>query len=279
MLRIFVCSGYQLAVLFSFNFDECLKQLKLGNCDGFFISRAHGFDMDSIEFLENITEIRALTIMADVDVSTFNAIKYLKNLEYLNFRAKRLPIDIRNLLKLKDLEIAYLDGRIELPDIFPVLEILLLGPFNPKSEGLNEIKFAKNIDILHIVQSNLKSLIGLESFSNLKEIYLSYLPKLEEISELNLRNIELLSFDSCKKVNDFNKIPKFKFLKKLEIINCGSLSDICFIENMPSLTYFNFIKTNVSDGDLSPCLRLDNVRTLNKKHYSHRSDELPGGSK
>ena len=274
-LQVFDFSDYRLMTIKSSILAECIESFKAGECDGFLISREHGFDLDSIEFLEELTEMRGLRVMDDVDLVSFDSIKNLTNLEYLNFRAKRQKLDLRNLLNLKNLEIEYLNERISLPEFFPKLEVLLLGPFNPKSKDLGGLTAFKRINTLHIVQSNIASLKGLDYFDNLKEIYFSYLIKLEDISEFNLKNIESILFDGCKKVGNFNELSRFKHLKKLEIINCGTIPNISFVNEISNLKCFNFVNTNVLDGDLSPCLRLNYARTLDKKHYSHRSDQLP----
>ena len=46
---------------------------------------------------------------------------------------------------------------------------------------------------------------------------------------------------------------------------------------MANLDFFSFVETPVADGDLCPLLelpRLEYVGTMDKRHYSHKCDEI-----
>ena len=44
---------------------------------------------------------------------------------------------------------------------------------------------------------------------------------------------------------------------------------------MPKLEFFSFVDTDVVDGDLTPCMRLDYAGTMNKRHYNIKAEDLP----
>ena len=44
---------------------------------------------------------------------------------------------------------------------------------------------------------------------------------------------------------------------------------------MPKLKFFSFVDTNIDDGDLTPCMRLEYAGTLNKRHYNMKAEDLP----
>ena len=64
-------------------------------------------------------------------------------------------------------------------------------------------------------------------------------------------------------------------MKGLIISNCGDISSLDFIESMNNLKFLSFVDTNIIDGDLTPCLRLEYVGTIDKRHYNLRASELP----
>ncbi len=275
-IKHFDFSGYRLMILTSRTKLQCIESLMQGHCDGFYLSEAHGFDLDSIEFLGELSAIKALRIMHDIKIKHFNSIKKLINLEYLCTRAKRLALDLTTLTNLKNLQTDYMDERIALPSSLPKLEVLLLGHFNPTDKNLGSIAFAKSIKKLFIVQANLESLWGLEEFMELTEVHLSYLPILEDICTLNPPKLNHLEFYCCKKIKNFDELSKFKELEILEIVDSGTIPNLLFFNEMPKLRRFFFVKTNVLDGDLSPTLRLEYAYTLPKRHYSHKPEQLPG---
>ena len=53
------------------------------------------------------------------------------------------------------------------------------------------------------------------------------------------------------------------------------ISDIQFISKIKSLKRFRF-SVNILDGDLSPCLKLEEATSMtNRKHYNLKDEELP----
>lgn len=274
-INFFEFYGYRMMVLNSQNIISCIEQLKLGHFDGFYISVAHGFDLKSIEFLGELIEIKALFIGDDVEIRNFESIVNLTNLEYLTYYNNRLSLNLIDLISLKILGIGYWNELIMVAKLYPQLEILNLRNFKPKEKNLECLEFAKNVKELDIIQSNLESLHGLEHFYKLSKAHFSYVPTLEDIRTLNPPRLVLLEFDSCKRIKNFEEVSKFKTLEILEIINCGTIPNLLFLDSMPKLRRFKFVKTNVLDGNLSPTLRLESVHTLGKRHYSHRPEQLP----
>ena len=56
----------------------------------------------------------------------------------------------------------------------------------------------------------------------------------------------------------------------LRISRCAPIPNLNFIEKMSSLKNMSFVETNVIDGNLYPCERLDFAGFDNKRHYTHR---------
>ena len=49
---------------------------------------------------------------------------------------------------------------------------------------------------------------------------------------------------------------------------------ISFIRKMKNLKFFSFVKTNIKDGDITPCLGLEYAGFDDKRHYSHRMKQV-----
>ena len=154
---------------------------------------------------------------------------------------------------------------------------------NVRKLRLDRVNF-KNIDCLRIPSLtdlsisnvNIDTLFGLRRFVNLKNLEILYCKKLVDIKELrNCANLRKLEIDCCKKVEDFECLRNLKNLEGLIISNCGNIPSIAFIDDMPKLRFFSFVDTNIVDGDLTPCMRLEYVGTMDKRHYNIKAENLP----
>ena len=205
--------------------------------------------------------------------------KKLKRLGVSNFNQTDCNV-IRQLSSLNELSMAYENIKhIDLHWI-NLLDKLKTLAF----QGVNFISFdwigSHSIMDLKVVESNIETLSGVKNLINLKQITLSHCKKLMDIQELsNCSNLFKLEIDSCKGIKDFECLRKLKNLEALVISNCGNIPSIKFIDDMPKLRFFSFVDTNVVDGDLTPCMRLDYAGTMNKRHYNIKAEDLPRKSR
>jgi hypothetical protein len=122
---------------------------------------------------------------------------------------------------------------------------------------------------------SLTSIEGIKHLPNLKRVIFYDCPNIESIDELGeLPSLEYLEISGIKNPN-IEALGKINSLSKLRLSNCGDISSIKFINDLPNLKWFVFTDTNVLDGDLKPCLRLVYASTNNKKHYNLKSSQLP----
>ncbi|MDE7337147.1 MAG: hypothetical protein K2N32_03435 [Clostridia bacterium] len=94
-----------------------------------------------------------------------------------------------------------------------------------------------------------------------------------------VRNLKILALENIK-IEDFSFLENMSCkttLRCLMLENCGSIDSIKFLEDYPNLQAFDCYNTNVLDGDIEPCLKLESARITNKKHYNLKSDQLPFG--
>ena len=63
-------------------------------------------------------------------------------------------------------------------------------------------------------------------------------------------------------------------LETLILSGCGNIQNLQFIKELPKLKHFSFVDSTIVDGNLEPCVGIDFVGFNNKRHYSHKFNEL-----
>jgi protein phosphatase 1 regulatory subunit 7 len=156
------------------------------------------------------------------------------------------------------------------------LKELTLGSYNPSSKNMEELAHLENLRTLRVYQASVDSLKGLGGLHRLAYLIIDRFPNLHYFEDLEKisDSMLVLSFDGCKKIENFDYVSKLKSLQVLKFINCGAIPSIKFIKLMPNLRAFVFGDTNIVDGDLSHCIGLEFVGFLGKKHYSHKWEDF-----
>jgi len=167
------------------------------------------------------------------------------------------------------------DKRIILPEEGSrSIRRLYLRKYDPKSKSLKDLPSYPRLHSLRLGVSPIKSFDGIERFKELKYGEFGYLTKLEDLRGLDKLSLDTLEFETCKNVRDWMPLTTLPNLRLLGLFSCGELENLKFIERMPALKRFGFVKTNIKNGDLTPLIRLDSAGFLPKRHYSHTPEEL-----
>jgi hypothetical protein len=158
------------------------------------------------------------------------------------------------------------------------LRRLNISHYNPPSRDLAEFAGLIRLEDLGIVQTNLASLAGIEAMEDVRYLQIAYAPKLASLDALadhdSIREIE---FETVKQIQSYAPLAKIRRLRRLLLSKCAPMPNLQWMAGMKHLDFFTFVETNVIDGNLSVLLQLPRlcvVGTLDKKHYSHTSDEL-----
>jgi hypothetical protein len=107
------------------------------------------------------------------------------------------------------------------------------------------------------------------------QVELAYQPKLVDLSALeSLVHLERLVLDRCKRLHADRAIPTLPQLRVLRANSCAPVPSLEFLARFERLEQFNFVATNVEDGDMLPLLRLRRVGFDDKRHYSHKQVEI-----
>ena len=157
------------------------------------------------------------------------------------------------------------------------LRSLYIVSYKSKTKNLQTLFSSRNLQQLIMVMGNQKSLDGIEKSEKLQILYLYYARSLQDISALEKvkKTLKVLCLDHCPKIEDYSVLEKMENLQTLMIYGNHKISDIQFISKIKSLKRFRF-SVNILDGDLSPCLKLEEATSMtNRKHYNLKDEELP----
>jgi hypothetical protein len=242
-------------------------------------------------------DYRGLAISGISDLSFLTSFPDLLYLEIDGHKQNINPRHLDGLANLRGLGISTPIGGVDFT-CFPLLEAfwgdwhsdnrgiarchelrrLNISKFNPPSRDLAEFAGLIRLEDLGIVQTNIASLAGIAALEDVRYLLIGYAPKLESLAALahhdSIREIE---FDTVKHIKSYEPIAKVRRLRRLILDRCAPVPNLKWTAGMKHLDLFTLVDTNVLDGDLSPLLKLPRLRevgTLDKKHYSHTSDEL-----
>lgn len=263
---------YRIICIDSSRIAECMAHYHKTKLDGIYLSPHHGFRLTDLAFLKDYPFITRVAVAYSPSIRVSD-LSHLKTLRSLTIADNKQPIDFSAFPDLEDLSIDW-HSKIAFPEGSKVLKRLRLRNYKPKSKDLTEVPNYRNLRKLEVVRAPLHSLAGLGRFKKLKELQLYYLSKLERIADLDAYSLEVLELDVCKKISDHAHVVNFPKLRFLRLSDCGPVPSLKFLDRMPKLEDFSFVNTNVLDGDMTPCFRLKWAGFLNKKHYSHTSEEV-----
>jgi hypothetical protein len=155
---------------------------------------------------------------------------------------------------------------------------LALRKYQPSTKDLSQLPVLNKLEALTLTQCNLTSLTGLCQFPSLISLDMAYMRSLSDISALAEcgPKLEALLLMNCPKIG-YDLLPALTSLKKLHIHSCPALASIRFLKNLDQLEEFRFVDTDVLDGDFTPLLQLDRLKSVgftDKRHFSHKYDEI-----
>ncbi len=256
--------------------EKTLNFIKEKNIINLELNFYHGYELKDVSFLNDIKEqIEGISIV-DEDV-IIDGIENVTNLKYLNINDE-LTQNI-NFEVFKYLECCFLLWHKNIQNISScsTLKELLIKKINLRSvRTLDKLKGLKNLEKLTLIQPKMDDLDFLEFFPNLTELEIYYCSTLKDISALvlNKNKLKKVRLDHCKNILDYSYINKLKELEYLGISDAHEIDSIGFVTGLKKLKHFSFVGTNVLDGDLLVCKDIEYCGFDNKKHYSHRMEDL-----
>ncbi len=235
------------------------------------------FCWDSFDFLTDIPNIEELDILCLglKGLKSINELIHLKGL-YLrsDFNDKKL-----DLAGLKNLEACFINWGGGAESIFENTSLKVAYFDRIKLKDWNEFERMSSLVELTIGNSNFNDFKNISATETLRKLEVFNCRKLESFHGIDkLANLAVLSVEGCKKFTAIEPLSKLLNLKILGLSNNGKISSFIPLHSLSELNALFFSgTTNVMDGDLNFLDKLSNLSLINfpnKKHYSHKCNEL-----
>jgi hypothetical protein len=251
---------------------ECLSYYKRHKLDGVSILPLRGYRLWNLDFLKEATFIKGVVLprCGTIDIS---GLKHLKDLRFLSIEESKQFVDFSNFANLEELSIEW-HPKTSFVGLNPALSLLNISKYAPDSNDISELPDLPNLSELHLVQCTVNSLRGITRFKKIKKLCIAYLPKLESLASLQDMELEILECEVCRAIKDYEVISSMRHLAKLKLTKCSAIKTIHFIDQLLNLRFFSFVGTNVIDGDMTPCLRLEYCGFSKKGHFSHSQKDI-----
>lgn len=216
---------------------------------------AHSFDCSPLYDMPNLRKLGVQTIYGEND-------EHVAHIDYA---------------QLPQLESLVVSGAKGHHNVFCLknLESLYIGEKQPASKTLRGFFDGKELEHLSLCVSTVSSLDGLEQAPKLRSLRLAHNLRLIDISALACVKETLveLEIQSCGKIRDFSVLSQLCHLKRLRLWGSNEVPDLSFLGNMPDLQEFSFTMKSL-DGDMSACLSIPKVYIQNRRHYTHKNEDL-----
>ena len=252
--------------------EECMNFCYSEGIDEICLSRLYGYNLDNIDFLRDYPDIKGLAIQdgSNVDI---DGIRSLRKLRAVSISDNKQSLDYSIFPELEEIRGDW-HPKMKITEKCRKLKHLYLWKFNPKSKDLTGLPCLESLEYLGIVQSPIVSTEGVGKYDKLRELELSYLSKLTTLCDMEQLKLELLDILTCRKLQNHEYAKVIKTLTILRMNDCGEIPSIAFIKDLPNLRDFRFVRTDVIDGDISPCLKLESAGFTSKRHFSHTQEQM-----
>lgn len=203
-------------------------------------------------------------------------IKYLKCETQYGINKKNGGfLDYSKICGIQSLDIDYSKFDLHFERISS-LKTLLLRHYGKRMSSLKDVLLSENVDVLELSFCGFQSLGGIGVAKSMKVVHLEYCRGLEDISALEDVKDSLVSLNiiNCPRITDFSVLSQLRNLEDLRLKGSNVLPNLSFLRQLPNLRTF-VLKMDVLDGDLKPCLNIPCVFCNDKKHFSHKNNDLP----
>lgn len=243
---------------------------------GIHISSLGPFKGSDVEFLREHTDVSSVLMSegGGIDLSGLTHLSKLKHLTLDNYDS---PVPLCEFGKLETFAGRWSDGLRLGPDCKRLRSLSLR---NYKAKDLTQFPHLPALVDLELIQSSIASLTGIESLKQARAIKFhrcSKLCSIDAIAGLSDRNLEQLSFERCRKIQDFESLGRLSHVKTINLQYCSDLHSLEFLRGCKQLEGFGFFGTKFPEGDLAPLLllpKLSFVGMEDKRHFSHTKSDL-----
>src|SRR5688500_8703446 len=251
--------------------DEIIDGLRSGALDGINLARYLGHAADLLENLVGLPNVKILTFQDLPDVA-LDSLDRFPDLEEVSFGETKRTLDLARMPALRTIRGTW-HSKLLLNEANSNVTALHLWKYRPNAPDLTSAPKLPNLTVLELVQSNIRSLDGIRLFSHLRKVELHRLDRLEQLTELRLREHRVFIADGCRKIIDHYNLGSCEMLEELKLHRCGTMQSLDFVKHLPNLKSFRFLNTPVAGGDYSPLRRLEDAYfTASRKFNVKPSD-------
>ncbi|SDB82352.1 hypothetical protein [Shouchella lonarensis] len=248
--------------------DRCISEINEKQVRSVNICEAF-YGGDSIRFLAECPSVKEVFVSSD-KITDYTPLYELPSLKHLTIDGMvKIPLALDRLI-LESLSITW-SNKISGLERMKNLTSLALYKYHPKSRDLEMLSSLSQLKEITITESRIESLSGLQSADHLERLELINLRGLTSLSSSGnmSQKLSYIRIEGCKNITDHNYVAHFPHLENLILCNCGRVQSMQFVRNLRKLSRLVFLNTVIEDGDLTPCLGIDEVAFDQKKHYSH----------
>jgi Leucine-rich repeat (LRR) protein len=264
------------AVLNSFWSDQFIGYLTENGVVELELNQGKGWRGTDLSFLSGLRDLKAFEIL-DLNIKDITPIHCLNNLRRLGVTTYcSTGIDFSAFSKL---ESCALEWRRKATSLFDCTTLKTLFVNRYKGKAVAPFATLANLESLAILNAPIENLHGLSAMIRLRSLRLAGLRRLRSLAGIEgLANLEELEVNSCRSISSIEPVAFLTQLQRLYLDNDGNIKSLKPIERLGGLVSVAFPQsTNILDGDLSPLLRqrrLSCVAFKNRRHYSHRQEDL-----
>lgn len=242
------------------------------------LTESMGWSDKDLSFLQDLSDIplRGIEIYS-WDIKDLTPLSFMPSIEGLGLQCQftKAP-DFSEFTNLKNFKCFW---RPKAKTVFGCKSLKVLNIVNWSEENIEALGDMTRLERLQLTSRKLVSLNGIESLQSLKILDLADCTKLRSVDGIeSCQDLTTIEFEACKKIEGFPSLSRLNYLRTLILRDCGKIASLKPIEECTSLETVDLSgDTVIEDGNLSPLLqlpRLNVVRFQDRKHYSHKSEEI-----
>lgn len=197
----------------------------------------------------------------------------------LDNRDLTLEYDFKNFPNLEILILSWHKKCSNISECVKLLE-LSLWAYKPKSQDLTEFSSLKSLKELRIIQSNIKTISGIENLQNIREmIFIGNRSLSFEDVDVVFPNVEVLYIESCKGIRIEKVVAMFPNVKDLNFFSSVEIKSLRIIlDNLKKLEILNVYDLKISETDNRYWKDYKNLKLLNfqdRKHQLLKRKDFP----
>jgi Leucine-rich repeat (LRR) protein len=227
-----------------------LETIKISS--GFGFSDESDFSIKGLSYLKNLKFLYCY----DLGVENVNDLNALKNLNYVVLKENNLT-DISGLTSSANLEFLDLSDSSKLSDITPLDKL-------------------KNIKLINLSYTSVKSLNGLENCINLHGIDVQNSPVKNLDGLINSKNLFGINAARCEALVSVEGIKNSLKLKEIILNDCPSLLNLKGLENCEGLKAISISKTGIFN--LDPLINCKKIFRNNTTKWDEETPEWNGNT-